>query len=881
MHPQLLKPNSFDNQFADRLMEKERRYFAILLLPLCLLITGLSHGQWTPLTNQAPNANLGVMLLLSNGTVMCKSDAGGDDGIGNTWNLLTPDSHGSYANGTWSTLAPMAKTRLYFSSQVLKDGRVFVAGGEYGTGGNYGEVYDPVKNKWSGEIDYGTHISDANSEILPDGKVLVSPVESRPHTFIWNPADNTYVAGPDNLGNTNESAWVKLPDNSILFIQTLGTQSERYIPSSNKWQNDAEVPVALYESRGAETGAGLLLPDGRAFFIGGNSNTAYYTPSGNAKNGTWTAGPQIPNSQSAPDAGAAMMRDGKILCAVSPDCCDVYTKPTSFYVFDYAAGANGTFTRINAPAGGLTTNIATYYTNMLDLPNGQILYCELGNSQYYVYTPGAQLSANQPAISNIAKHTDGSFTLTGTQINGWSEGAGYGDDWQMNTNYPIVQLTNGSNVYYARTYNWSSTGVRTGATSETAEFTLPAGLPVATYSLRVIANGVASDAVSFSNSNSSDNKAPVVTITSPANNTTYTAPATITINATATDSDGTVSSVKFYNGSTYLKTDFTSPYSYTISNLPSGTYSLTAKATDNKGAQTVSAPVKVTVNKAPAVSITSPADNTVYNAPATITIKASASDEDGTVASVKFYNGTTYLKTDFTSPYSYTLSNLPAGTYSLTAKATDNSGAQTISAAVTVKVTATNKAPTVRITSPANNSTYTAPAAITVNALAADADGSVYSVKFYNSTTYLKTVFASPYTYTISNLPAGTYSLTAKATDNNGAQTISAPVTVTVSDASIVSSKPYSENKKTALNDALSLRLAPNPASNIVNIFTSGLQQSKPATLSVISLSGIVLKTINISNPATQLDVSLLVSGVYTIKIISGDKIVWKQFMKL
>src|SRR4051794_17633945 len=109
-----------------------------------------AQGTWTPLTHLAPDFNGGVMILLSDGTVMAKTFSGGGDGYGNVWDKLTPDSHGSYANGTWSqSIAPMHNTRLYFSSQVLKDGRVYVAGGEYGTGGALGEVYDPLANIWT------------------------------------------------------------------------------------------------------------------------------------------------------------------------------------------------------------------------------------------------------------------------------------------------------------------------------------------------------------------------------------------------------------------------------------------------------------------------------------------------------------------------------------------------------------------------------------------------------------------------------------------------------------------------------------------------------------------------------------------------------------
>src|SRR6186713_1622314 len=80
---------------------------------------------WTPLTNLAP-AGLGTMMLLTDGTVMAQRA-----GVTNIWYRLTPNSAGSYQNGTWSTIASMGLQRLYFASNVLTDGRVFVLGGEY------------------------------------------------------------------------------------------------------------------------------------------------------------------------------------------------------------------------------------------------------------------------------------------------------------------------------------------------------------------------------------------------------------------------------------------------------------------------------------------------------------------------------------------------------------------------------------------------------------------------------------------------------------------------------------------------------------------------------------------------------------------------------
>jgi autotransporter-associated beta strand protein len=101
--------------------------------------------------------------------------------------------------------------------------------------------------------------------------------------------------------------------------------------------------------------------------------------------------------------------------------------------------------------------------------------------------------------------------------------------------------------------------------------------------------------LTFAGSGGGSNQPPTVSITSPANNAGYTTPATITINATASDSDGTVTSVDFYQDTTLLATDTNAPYSYTWNSVPAGGYTLTAKATDNSGASTVSTPVNVDV----------------------------------------------------------------------------------------------------------------------------------------------------------------------------------------------------------------------------------------------------------------------------------------------
>ncbi len=294
-----------------------------------------------------------------------------------------------------------------------------------------------------------------------------------------------------------------------------------------------------------------------------------------------------------------------------------------------------------------------------------------------------------------------------------------------------------------------------------------------------------------------DNALPLVQLTSPVANASFTAPAVIALAANATDEDGTITKVEFYADNLLLNTDLTAPYEATWNNVPAGTYKVTAKATDSRSATKTSTAVTVTVNPAnpctgntaPTVSLTAPVGGSSFSAGTSISLTASATD-NGTITKVDFYNGTTLISTDSTAPYTATISNAAAGSYSLTAKATDNCGATKTSTAIVVTVNLVNPvnpctgntAPTVSLTAPTNGASFAAGASIGLTASATD-NGTITKVDFYNGTTLIATDSIAPYTATISNAAGGSYSLTAKATDNCGATKTSTAVAVTVADA--------------------------------------------------------------------------------------------------
>ena len=177
------------------------------------------------------------------------------------------------------------------------------------------------------------------------------------------------------------------------------------------------------------------------------------------------------------------------------------------------------------------------------------------------------------------------------------------------------------------------------------------------------------------------NSTPAVALTAPAANTSVTAGDVVTLSATANDSDGSVSKVEFYAGPTLLYSDTSAPYSYDWTTTAAGSYSVTARAYDNLGASSDSAPVTVTVaappDTAPSVTLAQPTVSQFWWF-RYVYLSADASDSDGTVTKVEFYSGSTRIATVTSAPFEYYW-RTGSGTYNFTAKAYDNNGNVTTS----------------------------------------------------------------------------------------------------------------------------------------------------------------------------------------------------------
>lgn len=472
-----------------------------------LSVAALAGAQtWTPLVHQ-PSFSASTAHLLTDGTVMVHETEGSN------WWRLKPDNTGSYVNGTWSQLAslPAGYTPLYYASAVLPDGRVVVEGGEYNGGSDgvwttLGAIYNPTANAWtsiSPPVGW-TLIGDAQGVVLADGTFMLANIIStksallNASTLTW-----TVLPGTGKTGAHDEEGWNLLPNGKVLTIDCNNpsnlTNSQLFNPATGTWSSAGSTIVKLDDtnadnSGSHEMGPAVLRPDGTVFAVGATPNTAVY----NTATGVWTAGPTFPSGLDSADGPASILPNGNVLAAVSPG---VFNAGTQFFEF------NGTtLTSVpNVPNG---PGEPSFVGRMLVLPTGQVLYTD-GSFTIQIYTAsGTYQAAWKPTITSfpatVALGSTG-YSISGTQFNGLSQGAFYGDDAQAATNYPLVRITNNAtgHVAYARTHNHSTMGVATGATIVSTFFDVLAGTETGPSTLQVVANGIPSDPVAIQVANAS------------------------------------------------------------------------------------------------------------------------------------------------------------------------------------------------------------------------------------------------------------------------------------------------------------------------------------------------------------------------------------------
>ncbi len=459
-------------------------------------------GTWKDYKGTLPfSGGPDTALLLTDGTVLEHDVCTGN------WFKLTPDKKGKYETGTWSSIATMPNgyTPLYFGSEVLPDGRVIMNGGEYNTNcngqwTNQGALYDPVANSWTSiPAPKGwSSIGDAQTVILPAGSYMLADCCSTQEAIAGISGTTvTWTNTGTGKGDENdEEGWTILPGGNLLTVDANRALNggpndyEIYDTATGTWSTPGTTAQELTDPGSHELGPAVLRPDGNIIYFGAVGHNDIY----NTSTGAWSAGPDFPSIGGAQydcaDAPAVLLPSGNVLVQASPG---VYKTPSHFFEFSLRKG-KAKLTQVNDPKDAPQSS--SYDGRFLELPTGQVLWTFDGGEVATYTAKGKPKASWLPVISGISgtisRGSTGN-TVSGTNFNGFSLGASYGDDAQMASNYPLLRITNAStgDVCFARTYNFSTMGVFTQGTTN-ATFDLPPNCETGASTAQVIINGLAS-----------------------------------------------------------------------------------------------------------------------------------------------------------------------------------------------------------------------------------------------------------------------------------------------------------------------------------------------------------------------------------------------------
>ena len=488
-----------------------------------------------------------LMILLTDGSLLLHNGFVSSVGEASHWARLTPDAHGRYETGTWSGPFDMGIARQWFASGVTRSGHVFVIGGEHSNDPispndtPTGEIFDPTTNTWSPLVKpaaFDFIRGDCNGTVLPDGKVLLGAPDPNPdppnlwpnRTAVWDPETNAWMEAGKKFGTLavttktdsfEEETFALLPNGEVLVPAVRDMPgAQLYKPERDEYVAVAPCPVnlAIQTLSGAEvfeTAPTIVLPDGHAFSIGGTGQTALFSTN-HHPTGTWKVGPTFPADISglgnwptltALDAPAALMPNGRVILlagSTAPDFGDFFSLNPQFLEFDPHSHASALpFLNPQPPSPPFPSGNFTWQCVFQVLPSGELL-CSTQTNNLFLYTPdpaaGAPHHDWRPANLHVHQHMHPgeSYRIEGTQLNGLSQAAVYGDDAGMSTNYPIVRLHNTvtGQIVYLRSHTFSTLGITVGHNHrQHCTIDIPATIPHGHYRLHVIANGIASEHV--------------------------------------------------------------------------------------------------------------------------------------------------------------------------------------------------------------------------------------------------------------------------------------------------------------------------------------------------------------------------------------------------
>lgn len=277
-----------------------------------------------------------------------------------------------------------------------------------------------------------------------------------------------------------------------------------------------------------------------------------------------------------------------------------------------------------------------------------------------------------------------------------------------------------------------------------------------------------------------------VEMTSPTQGQIFQAPATIDLRADASTTQGTITKVEFFRGSTLLGTDTTAPYEYQWTNVAAASFvGLYARAYDSTGGVRDSSPVTITIQAAPTTvrlqgDVTNPGGGWVQGV--TLVLTGTANGNPINQTSVSNFFGA-YGFFNLPAGGDYTITPQPTGTLTFTPTSQSFVNVTHDMFDIDFQTSAVNQAPSVQINSPVQGASYTMPAAIPVNVTATDPDGAVVHLRVTAVNETMSTTVGEVNTGTFNALwqpnQPGNYTLWATARDNSGLTT-SVNITLTV-----------------------------------------------------------------------------------------------------